>query len=440
MHLINSILLFIFIFPFSSLARSWKPGDGCPEILVATVPGNRYRSEPQFDSMQSVHLALTSCPNITTLDLRVTWLGCSEAPDRWNLPFKLKGGDKYPPLKSLRLEGYYFDHREWEDAEFRNQGFGYPSFLEKWGSWIRTGNIWKAVQYSFMKPEQKNKTNLDLWLDAMDWSQLESLGLRGGHRSMDAFVEKVVPRLTSLSGLDMIDQAGNTTLQILKSLNNNSLKNLTWIGTWPSDVLPSILSLHGKSLQHLEVRSEEEMDVPTPVFNNSQLSLLSRLAPNLTHLSINIHRNGTWPIETFNAISAIPSLRTAEIWLDIVSECRRQWPEEYSRQYEQWVRLNQSCLGEDQYQKPFVDEKSSLELFKHMREEKVGEKLKSVKFWVGDHSRSWDGPIYLPTWIEGKRAEVMCSVESKRDDTEWCVGKGMGYWERSSGFLDDYEE
>lgn len=57
--------------------------------------------------MDAVHAALSNCPNIETLDLRVTGLGCSEWPDRWDFPFNPTGGEKYPNLASLRLEGYY---------------------------------------------------------------------------------------------------------------------------------------------------------------------------------------------------------------------------------------------------------------------------------------------------------------------------------------------
>jgi hypothetical protein len=105
-----------------ALARPWELSHGCPSTIKTTVSSDpcsygedsyRCTKEPQFSTMDIVHRALSNCPNITELDLRVTGLGCSEWPDRYNFPFQPAGGEKYPRLESLKLEGYQFGRRSW---------------------------------------------------------------------------------------------------------------------------------------------------------------------------------------------------------------------------------------------------------------------------------------------------------------------------------------
>jgi hypothetical protein len=123
---------------------------------------------PRFTNMDSIHAALTSCPNITLLDLRITGtttgtclnlpgtcVRCNnEWPSRWNFPFSPNGSDTYPPLKTLRLRGHDFD---WIDDKFQ----GLPQ-----------GSTWHEGQQN----RHKNG-NLELWLDAMNWSQIEEFAL-----------------------------------------------------------------------------------------------------------------------------------------------------------------------------------------------------------------------------------------------------------------------
>ena len=150
--------------------------------------------------------------------------------------------------------------------------------------------------------------------------------------------------------------------------------------------------------------------------------------PNLTHLALNLHRNGTWPLETLSAISALPSVRTADLWLDIASECRRQKPDSDWRPPSE----DEECIREDQYLLPFVNETSAPEVFEYMRNNKVGDELQNVTFWAGDWSRAWDGPIYIPPWIENRKTKVVCSaggVDGRGDEVECVVEVGARYWE-----------
>lgn len=74
------VLLLAALFPVATLARSWR-ADRCPDAIKTLVPsysGPGRDQKSTFGTMVSVHDALCSCPNITSLDLRVTGLGCTE--------------------------------------------------------------------------------------------------------------------------------------------------------------------------------------------------------------------------------------------------------------------------------------------------------------------------------------------------------------------------
>jgi hypothetical protein len=454
MPLIALFFLILSLLPSQYLAAQWKSGDACPRSIRTTVPDGPdytvYREKPPSDrppeltTMKSVHEALLQCPNLTSLDLRVTLLGCSEWPDRWNFPFALSGGQIYPSLEEIRLEGYAFDEREWEKLEVKNAPEYGMSWPEKVLHWWQSGKMQKYLGYRNLEKEQREKTNLALWADAMDWGSVEVLGLREC-RGQHLFLESMASRLRSLKSLEIWDRwsGSNNTMNFIQSLEPNSLTNLTWREGWTSDVLPTVLQHHGISIQNLEIRTGERSSGMNPSFNASQLHHLVHFAPNLQHLSINVHRNGSWPYDVFEMIADMRRLKSVDMWFDILSDCSREKPERYSQMYDEWELAQENstfkCEGENLYQRPFVDEQSALEMFKFMRERNTSGELKEVIFWVGDWSREWDGPLYLGSFLDRRRAQVVCTLEGKSEGEAWCVvEEGKWYWTRTGRDSWDY--
>ena len=122
-----------------------------------------------------------------------------------------------------------------------------------------------------------------------------------------------------------------------------------------------------------------------------------------------------------------------DMWFDILSDCSRERPERYSRMYREWELAQENstfkCEGENLYQRPFVDEQSALEMFKFMRERNTSGELKEAIFWAGDWSRGWDGPLNLGSFLDGRRAKVVCTLEGKSEGEAWCVVEaGKSYW------------
>ena len=252
--------LLLSILPIFTTAREWRRGDPCPETVKTIVPGYRYNPDGHdeattFGTMVSVHAALSSCPNISAVDLRVTNIGCSEWPDRWNFPFKLEGGETYPTLKDLRLEGYSFDEKPFDEMSLKGVRRWLP-WQERVLAWVHSGDAWRHLRHLRMDPVQRNKTNLDLWLDAMDWSQIESFGLLSGRAPMT-----IVPRLESMKKLELTTANDTMDLPFITGLNKNTLTHFTRTER-PLPKLEAILAHHGSSLKHLVLHTEEYTSAP----------------------------------------------------------------------------------------------------------------------------------------------------------------------------------
>ncbi|KAK1962182.1 hypothetical protein LY78DRAFT_265244 [Colletotrichum sublineola] len=118
---VRNVLFFSFLLcAVSASAPSFR----CPTYIDTVVPagqdkhyGRREPGDPFLATMRDVHDTLSRCPDIKSLKLRVTGLGCSEHPDRWSFPFDLAAPSRYPSaLEVLDLEGYRFDDSAWAEA------------------------------------------------------------------------------------------------------------------------------------------------------------------------------------------------------------------------------------------------------------------------------------------------------------------------------------
>jgi hypothetical protein len=367
--------------------------------------------------MDAVHAALSHCPNITALDLRVTGLGCSDWPERWDFPLHPWGGETYANLTSLRLEGYKFSGpgETYRFPYVNEQQSIFSQWLYKLMSAVRL----ELTEQGFLRPVP-NKTHLDLFTDALDVSLLQHLSL---DPITDEMLTKLPPKLSSLTSLE------STNSSFICALAPNTLTNLTSVSyRLPSTDLPSILSIHGPTLKHLDLRTPERAREPFEA--DFDAGILPALAPNLVNISLNVPRNGTWPLETLSTLASLHNLTSVHIYTGIQSECAQQRPMQYTSAWIEWrERVGEVCMHEEQFQKPWVDREVGEELFAYLRREKNGTELRDLTIWVGDWTRRHDGPLYDPDWLEGKRAKVVC--RAKGDEGNMCVvEEGEGYWLR----------
>ena len=377
---------------------------------------------------------MKTCPDISALEVRVTLMGCSEWPDRWNFDFDLGGGDHYPSAPEvLSLDGYRFGDRPWDEAKPpANLGD-----LDEVGQWFTPGRIIKFLKWFALPEEQRSKTNLDLWLDAMDFSRIHTLSFkstRGGTPFDTPEIHKLASRLPNLQTLRFDGRQG---LDFILSLPPNSLKHLHWDqagntsqhsngtdhGTEHVHLLRKVLARHGESLETLEWRNDEMMSWggdPTPTFSLDDIAMVAEKAPRLTKLTLNLARNGSWPWEALGALASLPELQNLTIYTDMQSQCRR---EKNGLRFDN-TEWECKCLGEDQYQKPLVGPAEGHPVVEYLLKNKAGSKFRYIAIRSGDWTPTWDGPVYIPPWLEHQRAWYVCQYEKiEASSLFYCKGQ-----------------
>ena len=376
------------------------------------MPAGNY----EFPESIIIHKALATCPNIKSLNLRFAMLGCTGHPDRWSLPFDISGGDKYPPLEHLSLEDYRFDARDFERTMPPKGIPGLDSYWFEWEWWIESGRARQWWRWRTLPEAQRNKTNAELWADAMDWSKVESIELRD--ISSEAFGKFIGPLLTGLKEitLDHFHSTGRSgTGPWLSSLL--PLRKLIWFTRAKEslEAFDQILERHGEALETLSVHSQGTQG-PGQFLSTSQMQQIGRTAPKLKHLAIAVDRNQTWPFETLEAIVNIPQLESVELWMEYVSETGYE-VDDYRHEFG-YSSINKTHFRYQKdsplYKMPLLDRPGVEELWDFMKE-RSSNRLKQVGLYAGDFTRGWDGPLYLPSWLEGLRVGWICDKEGCKD-------------------------
>jgi hypothetical protein len=192
-------------------------------------------------------------------------MGCSDWPDRFNFPFDPRGGEQYASTPAiLSLDGYEDDKSEWDSCRDR--------FNDPWnprlGFLSQPSAAWQCLRSFFLPAAQRNKTNFDLWLDAMDFSRIHTLQLnntRGRYMLTEKVARTLGPRLHSIESLLVHNAVAE---QLMLALPDVSLKHLSWESPMEGceiceddasgeSHLQRILERHGRTLKSLEYRTSE---------------------------------------------------------------------------------------------------------------------------------------------------------------------------------------
>ncbi|KAF3038635.1 hypothetical protein E8E12_004248 [Didymella heteroderae] len=150
---------------------AWTPNLPCPKSIsarIGTSGGDWCAVAPdsaycRFPNTTIIHSALVHCPAAEALDIWFEVGGCTGPEvDRWNLPIELlQEGRKYPPLKSLKLDGYSFgglwERLEEESVEATELKL-YDDEWDGYGQWDPNG--WIDKRNARMEEEWK-KTRQD---------------------------------------------------------------------------------------------------------------------------------------------------------------------------------------------------------------------------------------------------------------------------------------
>ncbi|KAK7443668.1 hypothetical protein CaCOL14_012317 [Colletotrichum acutatum] len=405
-HTLTSFLI------WAGIASPAKPVT-CPsssELRVTIPPSHQSPSNADFKSLDEVHDALTHCPNITSLNLRVGEIGCVGEPDRWSLPLDPAGTSRYfPVLDTLSLEKYHFYDT---DGDYLRPLRGWTHL----SAWIWSGDAFGWVKWGLLTEDQRSVNNIDLWLDAMDFSKIRNLSILDYDGPPETLVESKLPQ--SLPSLRTLRLERSTTVDFALSLPPHSLHSLSWLDAGQNQSIAPILDHHGRSLTHLEWRTPESLESKRPALPREVLRDLRNLAPNLQSLTIDLNRNGTWPWEDLRALAlGLPAgLTNLTLYLEIASECRRQ-----QGPYDA-VRCEDTCGPVEQLASPLLTATSALQVARFIRHY-AKNSLTSINFFAGDWARPWDGPINMPTWLDGRRGWIACGTEGGEREELRCSGK-----------------
>ncbi|KAF5537622.1 cytochrome p450 monooxygenase [Fusarium mexicanum] len=463
-----AIFLLLASFFLSTFASSrwpepplWTNKDPCPSIIRATVP-----SHTPFGRWEAVHNALKTCSNITELDLRNEGPSCTEFPDGYNLPFRSDGSDRYlsaPHVLSLydydfqkseleymrsgapdwanedgtwpvsnstnavirwATEMYYRSRWKWDELSYN---FKYPAGLTGYSAWQDEGIAQRWYDRRHAPIERLSMENMQLWLEAMDFSKVHTLSIANGNTwpKGKGLLINLPPALTHLKNLSIQGRWLNWRTYLAEweatpgPLPKNkwsssppppashfilaippTLKKLIWkeSETVQEDIFEPVLKHHGSTLQHLEWTNHERGFKPRPILTQNQLRSLGEWAPGLTSLTIDLERrNGTLPQEELKILArALPKLRSLVVHLNLLDE---------------GLLVNNTGYGDKKKHASdsVLDVGKGLDLFQGLRNAKVGEKLDSVEFLQGEWTNDW--PFGRSLWED--RYWVRCWLDEK---------------------------
>ena len=434
--MLNEILLRLTWFVYGSNEFSgppWINSFPCPATILARPHRNSGCIEKpngaycRFPNMTLTHSVLTHCPNVESLDVWLEYGDCTGIElDLWQFPFA--DGDKYPPLKSLKLDGYKFgglyvrQEEEQQDTEYCMGPAGKHEWDKSyWGSekneWVDETN--DRLMRHWEEQGGKPNMNLNMWLQAMDWSELQELSINTGRTEMADAIVELPKRLTSLKHLHI------DSLPFVEGLKNNTLESLRWVGTTRPGYLDTILSQQGQSLRKLDYRCNEPSCPYWP--DHINMTALPLLASRLEHIGINLPRNsnGSWPLAQLSALARMSSLKSADLYFRMQVPCKENL---LGYTHPNCGVPRQSCYATGSFVTPYLNATTAAYMFSYLRSENTSKNLTSVTFHTGD----WNEYIsaMIEPFIANRRSAVYCSV---KEGIEVCEAENEAYWQGYTG-------
>jgi hypothetical protein len=365
-----------------------------------------YGRETDFEDMLFVFSTLSSCPNIRSLSLTIKYVGDDFGGITPNaFDFLSHPEVKFPPLEILKLSDYALDERSDGGRE--------------WG--YNDGQDWDAIIYDWMqdpdgdddcprpvRPEWDNRTNLDAWKDAMDFSQIHTLELAwrsSAPQTLKGFNASVLPSLKHLSlrhyfgSLDAITDFLNTTANPLETLNLHNTPSQ------PADldtIFEVITSRHSSTLKSFSMTTRDSahhLAIP-------QLSHLLSHCTELSNLEVAFPRHPYYLSPRLKFEPFTPLLHAEKL-----SNLTIHFPSPdrpYDNQYVD--KFNEEKVEVEQLD-PVRTKAYLEELYSWIRSRKVGDAIEMMEIYVGD----WEGrdDIGLGGGYWGRVERWECSVENE---------------------------
>jgi hypothetical protein len=219
----------------------------------------------------------------------------------------------------------------------------------------------------------EEETNLDLWLELMDWTHLHTLKIQHPSTQLRKLEGGVLPSLRHVS----FGSGGRCCMQDIRSflVNVSALESLSLheIPYFSPDPIVNIISKH-------HCPTLESLRLDRTFLNSTHLSQLLHHCPWIHTLDINMDRTENWDYGILDTLVSFPELRSLTLRVDI----RRMDEDEE----EMDAHLGYSrAIDYDGYRHSLVDEDDEimmLALRGYLTKRKMGTKFEKIRTLVGE--------------------------------------------------------
>jgi hypothetical protein len=389
-----------------------------------------YGSDDEYEPLKLVFDTLSTAPNLRELDLKFETRGCLLGNSPFAFDFLSHPSVRFPPLEILKLSSYDLDERS-------DGGYAWS-----WVDFVRDERSeWNYEIDGFppqpIRPAHDGRSNLDAWLEVMDWSHLHALEITNPTSSaLDKLRGRVLPSLKHFALRGAYEHGGlDLDMTVAAFIRETALPlESLFLQNFKADVWSPLLIFMPpnrniwKELKHFGVGDEENKLFLEP----DAIAQLLTSAPRLESFDINLDRSlfSSWNLTDYDTLVSSPTLRHLSL--------RFPSPDHYLLQYHdnetlaeeyRLVSKNYDIFsdGEDQTD-PIINQASVSSLFIELRKQKRGMELGSLDVHVGN----WDSRAPCGSML---RPKLRIALYECRIDAfglgEICEGKQT----RSAGWL-----
>jgi hypothetical protein len=388
-------------------------------LKVQVSSGGRKRDPSKMDLIFRI---LTTCPNIKELDISVLrGGGCVVYHTDNPQALDFTSSDAIlAPLESLTLDGYMLHAkpnglkwREWEtdhpERSILNTPWKYLpdsainyigySKIKEWGG-LQTS----VVKYDTSPLKPGTKTNIDVWLERMDWTHLRTLKMQDpSTEDLHILVGNTLPNLRNIefSGYYAHHHA------ILDFLSNSSfrLESIKFDGIYFCSIIQAISSIvenHGPNLHTLVIKhsqpsrryhgglySPSERNRPyrhpsSSFLNTTHITQLRDNIPGLNTLDLDILVGEEWDYEFLDTLNSFPGLEYLTLRFGAPAGGWDDGDEDEDELDEERI-VYQHYGQSSEYRYKEIDHKLYLMvgLKEYLTNGKVGKPYKKLETWVG---------------------------------------------------------
>ena len=340
-----------------------------------------YNVDDNFASLELLFQILATSTNLRELDLHLYSVGDLLGSVPFAFEFLSNPSVRFPPLEVLRMRGYDLDERSGGGDIWRYKNYD-----------------WNSNNYPPSERKEKDeRSNLDVWLEIMDWSHLHTLDIRPTINILEKLHGPVLPSLRHLTfrysdWMEGSYRSEEVEKQIssfvketdlpLKRMNLWNIKTESWSSFLGHDEWHESL---WRELESFTIGNDEN----TNYMDDDSFTTLIASSPRLRRLDVGKERSELSVDDSFyRTIASNPSLEHLVLriptpdssYLDIGIHDNVTLMQSYVE-----TRQIYNLFGDEKDElDPMINPESVLLLFRGLRERKVGRELEGLEVYVGN--------------------------------------------------------